>query len=164
MLYKTTDLNFLAQFPETRIDEILYKATDEFAIIHPESKIKIDFNTFPEDESSFFIKGHTLLLKSVFLNLLENASKYSDDHKVSVWFDFGKEKNAIIFYNDGKTLSEEEAAHIFEPFYRAQNIDKRKGFGLGLSITKRILDAHNMQIRYFVSERKNNAFEISWAV
>ncbi len=164
MLYKTNDLNMEAQFPETRIDEILYRATDEFAILQPECKIKIDFDSFPEDESSFFVKGHTLLLKSVFLNLLENGCKYSDNNKVSAWFDFGKEKNTITFYNNGKTLSEAEASHIFEPFYRAQNTNKRKGFGLGLSVTKRILDAHKMEIRYFVTKRGGNAFEISWKV
>ncbi|MCI0448470.1 MAG: HAMP domain-containing histidine kinase [Chlorobi bacterium] len=86
-------------------------------------------------------------LQIVFRNLIDNALKYSNDlvkieskeQMGDVW---------ISFKDNGVGISEKDLKLIFEPFYRADPSRSRKtgGFGLGLSICKKIMDAHNGEI------------------
>jgi signal transduction histidine kinase len=89
-------------------------------------------------------------VKTVFENVLSNAVKYSEAESkpVQVSCDL-KESYAVIRITDfGIGIPEEELAHIFEPFYR---VDKSRakdtgGFGLGLSLCKTIMEAHDGKI------------------
>ena len=89
-------------------------------------------------------------IKTVFENVLNNAIKYSqpDSEPIQVSYKH-REFFAIIRITDfGIGIPEEELAHIFEPFYR---VDKSRtkdtgGYGLGLSLCKTIMEAHDGKI------------------
>ncbi len=89
-------------------------------------------------------------VKTVFENVLSNAVKYSEAESkpVRVSCDL-RESYAVIRITDfGIGIPEEELVHIFEPFYR---VDKSRtkdtgGFGLGLSLCKTIMEAHDGKI------------------
>lgn len=89
-------------------------------------------------------------IKTVFENVLNNAIKYSqpDSAPIQISSKF-RESYAVIRITDfGMGIPEEELAHIFEPFYR---VDKSRakdtgGYGLGLSLCKTIMEAHDGKI------------------
>lgn len=90
------------------------------------------------------------LIKTVLKNILGNALKYSgeSDSPVSIALT-EKESYVIIEVSDkGIGIPQEELTYIFEPFYR---VDKSRskdtgGYGLGLSLCKTIMEAHNGKI------------------
>lgn len=119
--------------------------------------------------------GDPILLRQAFLNVLTNAFKYSPigsriDLTVeeSVTVDGGQWR--LEFRNSGPPIPEESLDLVFKRFYRVeiQNPDQyeqasglgQKGFGLGLSISKTMVDLHHGTIRAFNPPEGGAAFEI----
>jgi signal transduction histidine kinase len=92
------------------------------------------------------IVGARRRLRQVFTNLLNNAIRYSPPGS-TVTFRVWYEPEAMIFevQDEGPGILPEDLPHIFKDFYRASNVEAG-GMGLGLSIAKKIVDAHNGQI------------------
>ncbi len=86
----------------------------------------------------------------VFQNILGNALKFTNDQGM-IQTKFQEKEGAlkISIFNTGKTIPEEDLEFIFEKFYQSQNQNIRKpvGSGLGLSICKKIIDAHGGEIK-----------------
>lgn len=93
------------------------------------------------------IVGARRRIRQVFTNLLNNAIKFSPEAS-TVIFRAWYEPEAVIFEveDSGPGIPADELAYIFENFFRASNIDTTQGSGLGLSIAKKIMDAHNGKI------------------
>ena len=88
----------------------------------------------------------TTILHHVLTNLLSNALKYSPSEK-SVEFELACEEQVIFRIKDsGIGISTVDQKRLFEPFYRGSNIDHIPGNGLGLAITKNLVDIHGGQI------------------
>lgn len=98
------------------------------------------------------------LLKSAFINLLDNAIDYSPKNTV-IEITLGKRNDRIFISieDNGPGVSPDLAPHIFRPYVRDKS---RKGSGLGLSITKKILDLHHGSIIYS-RDKKGAIFEVS---
>ena len=85
--------------------------------------------------------GNEEMLSQVWMNLISNAVKFSDDYGILTVRCFEEEKSVIVQITDyGIGMSEETVAHIFEKFYQGDLGHKAQGNGLGLSIVKRILN------------------------
>jgi two-component system phosphate regulon sensor histidine kinase PhoR len=89
-------------------------------------------------------------IRQVFINLIDNAIKYGKQNGIieaSIYKIEGK-KILIEISDDGQGISEEHIGRIFERFYRTDAARSRKvgGSGLGLSICKHIVEAHNQNI------------------
>ena len=87
-------------------------------------------------------------LKQVFVNIIQNAIKYTEKGKVEVLAEEEKKKVKFIIKDTGIGIPDESINRIFERFYR---VDKARsssvgGTGLGLAIAKHILEAHNSKI------------------
>jgi len=89
-------------------------------------------------------------MRTVFRNLLENAVKFSlaDSRAVKILVSQEEERVSIRVTDDGPGIPEDDLANLFEPFYRVDRSRSKKtgGYGLGLSICKRILEAHGGSI------------------
>lgn len=85
-------------------------------------------------------------MRTVLRNLLENAVKYSlpDSGPVEVSAALDGETVVVRVTDDGPGIPEADLANLFEPFFRVDRSRSKKsgGYGLGLSICKRILEAH----------------------
>jgi signal transduction histidine kinase len=96
------------------------------------------------------------LIRTVIRNLLENAIKYSlpDSRPVEVSVSQDGERVVVRVTDDGPGIPEADIPKLFEPFFRVDRSRSRKtgGYGLGLSISKRIIEAHGGTI-----EVENNA-------
>jgi len=86
-------------------------------------------------------------LRQVLSNLLANAVKFSPEGSTVVLSVHDDEHTLSIDVTDeGIGIPLEDQAHIFEDFYRASNAETVGGAGLGLSIAKKIVDAHEGEI------------------
>ena len=89
-------------------------------------------------------------IKTVFENVLSNALKYSQPDSAPIQISAQTEESYVVvrIRDFGTGIPEEDLAHIFEPFYR---VDKSRtkdtgGYGLGLSLCKTIMEAHDGKI------------------
>lgn len=133
------------RFSHIRIDDILWSVKDELSKAHADYTIDIEFDMAISDQALSTI-GDAELLKVVMLNLMENGCKYSDDNKVSVVLATGKGEVTIRFINKGVGIDPDDFDKIFEPFFRGRRSKKIKGFGIGLSLAKRIMELHKGKI------------------
>lgn len=100
------------------------------------------------DGPECYILGNEEMLKQVWINLLDNAIKFSPDNGKIEWnVTKAAEDNIIIcISNESPTLSEEILNHVFDKFYQGDLSHSAPGNGLGLAIVKKILELHNGQI------------------
>src|SRR5512136_1518422 len=104
------------------------------------------------------IVGARRRLRQVFTNLLNNAIKYAPPDSV-VTFRAWYEPETLYFEveDEGPGITSEDLPHIFEEFFRAENAIEIPGVGLGLSIAKKIMDAHNGAIVVKSTTDESNA-------
>lgn len=86
-------------------------------------------------------------LERIVMNLLTNALKYSPpDTAVTVKF-WARDAEVVTSITDrGIGIAPEDIEHLFERFYRAKGVRKTEGLGLGLYITKMLVEAHGGRI------------------
>lgn len=144
-----------------RCDQIMWEAKAELIKLEPGYNVSIELDQHIDDESSLRIMADDQLLKGAFVNLMDNACKYSDDRTVKVTIS-REAKNVVIDFRDqGIGISPEDRPHIFEPFYRGRNVDGVKGNGIGLSLVYRIVKGHNGQIHVSANSPKGTTVSIS---
>jgi signal transduction histidine kinase len=86
-------------------------------------------------------------LDRIFTNLLSNAFKYADPETPVQVRVFAQEGEITVSVTDhGRGIPPDDVAHLFQRFYRAKGESRAKGIGLGLYITKQLVDAHGGRI------------------
>jgi len=102
-------------------------------------------------------------LSNIIHNLLDNAEKYSSE-KVDILIGTENTKSGIMINisDNGIGMTKDQLKNIFEKFYRAHtgNIHDVKGFGLGLSYVKAMVDAHEGTINVKSEIGKGSTFSI----
>ncbi len=110
------------------------------------------------------VNGDRDRLKQVLLNLAANAIQYTpQDGDVFISLAKAGDQARISVWDTGPGIPPEDLPHIFERFYRAEKSRTRSrtsGFGLGLSITKWIVEHHNGRIEVESKEGKGTTFVI----
>ncbi len=140
-------------FKELRLDELILDARNDAMHDQPGSKINILFEKEIEDDDFISVFGNEYLLRVAFINLMENGCKFSSDKETTVAITYFKDKTILRFQDRGIGMDETELPYIFTPFYRGNNRPFAGGNGIGLSLTKRIIDLHKGTI--FVASQKN---------
>jgi Signal transduction histidine kinase len=103
---------------------------------------------------------------NIIVNLLENAVKYSKDNPfISIETQNVKNTIQIAVKDNGIGMDKETQSRIYEKFYRAHtgNLHNVKGFGLGLTYVKKIVDAHKGKIDVSSELGKGSTFTLSFA-
>lgn len=104
--------------------------------------------TLNMDFDEYVIKANEDLLKQVWVNLLDNAIKFSDeDGEFGVDITKNGEKIEVIVFNIGESIPESDYVNIFQKFYQCDHARTKQGNGIGLSIVKHIVDLHEGQIQ-----------------
>lgn len=136
------------EYPPTRLDELVFKAVEIAKNIYPDAKIEVNLEGDLTHENSLMMHANEPLMLMAINNLLKNAIQYSPDRKARIIVSSLPGAREIRFLNAGSAFSEEERDKIFTPFYRASNAGAVKGFGLGLSLVKQIIQLHKASITY----------------
>jgi signal transduction histidine kinase len=133
-------------FSPLRVDDILWEVKTELTKLFRDYVVDISFN-IDVDHESLVIMGDEQLLKIAVMNLIDNGCKYSDDNRVVINLNtsvFGK--IGVDFTNKGPGIDPDVIEKIFDPFFRAGSNKQIKGFGIGLSLVKRIIQLHRGEI------------------
>ncbi len=104
--------------------------------------------SFNKSQPEVYLNADFEKLQIVFRNLIDNSLKYSTG-VVEITISRKQGEVWISVKDNGTGISQEDLAYVFEPFYRADRSRSRStgGFGLGLSICKKIIDAHKAEIK-----------------
>lgn len=143
-----------------RIDEIIFESVEEVQTLYPNHIIKFSINEALTEEK-LTLNGKFILLKTAISNLIRNSCKYSDNNKIIITVDKTNDLLEIAISNTGPTIEDHEIPFLMMPFYRANNAQTTKGFGLGLSIANRIILLHHGNIHYS-KENDINLFTINF--
>lgn len=122
-----------------QVDDCLLIAIGQVQTKYPGRSLPLQFKA-GEDEL-FTVKGNATLLTTAFLNILDNACKYSDE-AVAVRLQVKDEQITVIVTDQGRGITEADAAHILNPLYRGENVEDVPGYGIGLAVTQKIIDLH----------------------
>lgn len=134
-------------FTPVRVDELLLETGDLIRLKRKSSsKVDIQFMKEPEQDTYVTCNGNESLLKVLFINLFDNACKFSEDNTAQVHIDFDSRRMLVHVRNSGPGIPPDEINKIFEPFYRGRNGQHVRGHGLGLSICKKIVQLHGGEL------------------
>ena len=144
---------------EFNIIELLNECRLLFDLIAKSKEITIHPVTFEQIQ---IIADRELLLKAIN-NLIDNALKYSESGQAIVIQVRVKEKMVIITVTDqGIGIAKAEIPFVFDRFYRTGkgNIHSNKGYGLGLSFVKKIIELHQGKIELESEEGKGTSIHL----
>jgi two-component system phosphate regulon sensor histidine kinase PhoR len=145
---------------EVDIHKVLVDVINNIAI-----QVEINDGTIVKDFQAISpdIQADKVHLSNVFYNLLENANKYSPRKPHIVVSTSNVEEGVeIAFRDNGIGISKSDQKKIFEKLYRVPQGDVHnfKGFGLGLSYVKTIVEKHKGHIRLESEEGKGSTFTV----
>ncbi|SKD09198.1 Signal transduction histidine kinase [Chitinophaga ginsengisegetis] len=125
-----------------RTDELLMDARDTVIRSNEGYQVDIQFEQEIEDDDFISVNGNEYLLKVAFVNLMENACKFSANHQCIVTINYHGRVVILRFTDNGIGISATDLPNIFSAFYRGANQDFTAGNGIGLSLTQKILAMH----------------------
>lgn len=122
--------------------------------------------SFTEPTQRWFALGNESMLRDVCMVLIDNALRYSPpDSTVKVRANQHGKHIRVTVSNDGEGISSDDLEHIFERFYRADSSrtsrNGNKGYGLGLSVAKKIVDLHGGEITVTSKPKGSTTFSVS---
>jgi len=159
MLAQAESGNLPLTFRPVELDILV---TEVFQEMHIISGGKVHVHLSEIDQLQ--VNGDRDRLKQVLINLVANAIQYTpQDGDVFLSLAKVSDQARIICRDTGPGIPTEDLPHIFERFYRAEKSrtrGKATGFGLGLSITKWIVEHHNGHIEVTSQEGEGTTFAI----
>lgn len=112
------------------------------------------------DFEEYEICGNQEMLKQVWINLLDNAVKFSPHGGfVGVSVTQNKDSVLVTVINSGTPIKEEEKQRIFQKFYQSDTSHTSQGNGIGLAIVKRIVELHEGKV-WVDSSGNHTAFTV----
>ena len=133
---------------------LLREEANHYYTLLDEKNIEVKFGILPKQAIIF---GDTKRLKQLLGNLFTNTAKYASDGNIlKVSAEVSQQQNEIYlrFEDNGAGVDAEDLPKLFEHLFRVENSRNREtgGSGLGLSICKKIVDAHHGKISAFASD------------
>lgn len=125
------------------LSDLLKTSLSDYKYMLDEKNIELSTNI----EDNLAVNGNRIMLERVFDNLFSNALKFTKS-KISINL-YKKEQIILEVIDDGIGLSNTEIENIWHRFYQAsssRNKENNQGYGLGLSMVKKIIELHNAKI------------------
>ncbi|MEG2786978.1 MAG: HAMP domain-containing sensor histidine kinase [Romboutsia sp.] len=141
---------------EFDLNEVLERIIKEYKLIIKENDINLSYEF---DGSQYMVNADIDGMKIVLSNLISNAIKYTQDKNISISLN-RKEKIYLYISNKVIDMSEYDLLNIWNPFYVLEKSRNKRlsGTGLGLSLVKEILEAHNFEYGVELHDEKIRFF------
>lgn len=143
-----------------RLDQLVDDVIENATAFFPGNKINVLLEDLPEDENKLIVNGSYDLLKTAILNILLNACKYSNNQPVSLQLRFEKDKALVVITDKGLGIPEEELKHIYDPFFRASNVQQYEGYGIGMPLSRNIIRLHKGKIEVSAAVDKGTVVKV----
>ena len=147
------------EFSEFQLDELVCEVFQHMRTLAAD-RVEICLDNL--DQVAFV--GDRDRIKQVLLNLVGNAIQYTRDNgKVCISLMKENENATIVVTDNGPGINKEDLVNIFDRFYRGEKSrtrSKQSGFGLGLSISKFIVDQHQGEIKVTSESGKGTVFTV----
>jgi len=148
------------ELEQVQLDQLASEARAYIAPLADSAGVALSYDAPP---SPVVVEGDQKRLKQLLVNLLDNAIKYTPSGGSARLALAVEDANAVIEVTDtGRGIPSAALPHIFERFYRQTDPrDSRvTGFGLGLAISKWIVDAHGGLIEAESQESRGSRFTV----
>jgi two-component system, OmpR family, phosphate regulon sensor histidine kinase PhoR len=145
---------------DVNIHDVIEKVFNNLSVQLEQRGGEIDLNFEAANE---IIQADELHLTNILTNLIDNATKYSPEVPHITVSTHSDETHVSISVSDcGRGMSKEQQTKIFDPFYRVPtgNVHDVKGFGLGLSYVKKMIEAHGGIIQVESKLNEGSTFTI----
>jgi two-component system phosphate regulon sensor histidine kinase PhoR len=140
------------------VHDIIRDSMENFQLQLAEKKGRYELHL---DAKNDLLQADEVHFTNLIANIIDNAIKYSNDHLIIRISTANPNRNLLIRIEDnGIGMNKETVRRIFERFYRAHtgNIHNVKGFGLGLSYVKTVVEAHEGKVRVESTVGKGTTF------
>lgn len=147
-------------FTEVNIHDIIEQVLANIGVQIEQKNGLVDLEIDAENAQVWADEVH---LTNIIYNLLDNANKYSPEAPhITVKTANTAEGLSIKIQDNGIGMSKEQTSKIFDKFYRVPtgNVHDVKGFGLGLSYVKKMVDWHNGTINVVSKLNEGTTFEV----
>lgn len=148
-------------FTPISLVEVIMEAQEDLLKRKPNFKISLDLEDIPEDESLIETLGDFSLLKSVFINLIDNACKFSPTHHCMIRVSFDKDTIVTKVIDQGPGIDSHDFPNIFEPFFRSNDTRKIHGYGIGLSLVKKTIEVHKGNIKVISAPKQGTTMIVT---
>jgi two-component system, OmpR family, sensor kinase len=143
---------------ELSLNELVEDVLKKIAKVSEQKKISLVFSC----SSRITLEGDESQLTRLFVNLVDNAVKYTPEGgSIDITASTATGKAEIKISDTGTGIDPQEIPLLFDRFYRAEKSRSSVGFGLGLSISKSIIDNHKGSIRVESMPGKGATFIVS---
>ena len=147
---------FVAVGEKVAIDEQIRQCVILFADRWEDKSISFSIELPP-----MYVETDPDMTKQVWLNLIDNAMKYSKNGgTIHIFGQILKDSAWVKIRDEGIGINQEKQSHIFEPFYQCEESHKEQGHGLGLSIVRRIIELLGGRINCYSQEGKGTEMEV----
>lgn len=152
---------FLSKFTKTNLEKLIEETISSYREILTKKRIKLFFE---KEEKIPKIKADPEKISLVFRNLLENAINYTPElGTIHISLKTQGEELVFSISDTGIGIPESQQKNVFQRFFRASNAVKvdPNGTGLGLFISKNIIEAHRGKIAFESKEGQGSTFYFS---
>lgn len=157
--YKYDNGNIVLKKTKTDIDKLIKTCIKEHLSLAQEQEINIVYNSLLQ-ESDKYITIDEKQIRRVITNLLNNGINYAFKHSdFVITTHVDKDKIVIKLTNSGAPIDEETRKHLFEKYISGTNKYQKVGFGLGMYLSKKVMEAHQGDI-YYTGNGTLNSFII----
>ncbi|MFZ4861412.1 ATP-binding protein [Sphingobacterium sp. Mn56C] len=117
-------------------------------ILHtkPQIQAALDIDA-PQGLGNIYVNGNPNLLKIALSNLIHNAGKFSNYEEINIRLILQDNAVLIEVVDQGIGIQKQDIHKVLTPFYRAKNALSQEGYGLGLSMSQKIINLHKGQLR-----------------
>jgi len=147
-------------FTKTDINSLLSDVFNDLNSLAKEKLLHYDLS-LPRITLTAFVDEEAL--RKILTNLIHNGIKYADNHVHIKLLPFNSDDIMfnIEFRNDGEIIPFDKREKIFEPFYRLNESDKDTGTGIGLPLSRSLVELHQGSLSLVYTEEQRNIFLLS---
>ena len=155
LLTSYTKENIKETFTLINLDSLLLNVIDKYASVLKQKHIHLEI----KELKNIKIQGNLTLIQALFSNLIDNAIKYTP-HNKTIFITLQKDK--FIIEDEGIGIPKDKLLYITDKFYRVDKSRNKsiKGYGLGLSIVKNIVELIDAKLEIESELNKGSSFKI----
>lgn len=153
--------NYEPKIQRINLNKVLRDVILEFSPQLEKKDVSINYY---ENSSESVINGDPYTVTNIFVNLIDNAIKFTNYGEITVKVSSGKNKTVVDISDTGIGISEEYSKNLFAPFSQEEQGYTRRydGTGLGLALVKKYCELNNADIKVKSEKDRGSTFSVTF--